>query len=1410
MVCDQGYLKEYIAPGNIEPFATKSLNNSEVLVAGKGTLSANSLYKAMAVKLSSNGSVLWSIMVGGNVDDRFTGITLLNDGSYLLYGTTTSFGRAGGKVLLVHVTNNGNVIWSRQLGLPGNTIDRIKAMAQFSDGNLIGTFNSNDSSQQSNPVVFKIGLDGTPIWARRFDNHSATSFTSIAFENNNIYVGGFYTDGKRNGVISTINGTDGSVIASQKIYSADTSFDQEVANMEVYNNQISYGLWLINNISNKMYISQADMSGNKIFETFIDDWADNEALFLKRTPDGFLLLSSMDHGDANPDVVKFNKFNLIEWSSFQSDQSYGRGQKNYEADVTPAGGSVSAGYYNDYTTGEINKMIIARTNAVGDVGGCGMHGNTFVTDTATILSAPFSWIAEPPLTILMNDPISPTTTAFNIVESKICDSTFCTDITPLPPGCNKTSLVEYDADQPTNLRDFISKGDGGKIAVGDIALNGFIAGFKDNGDVNWAKIIGSYQSNEIFKRIIRSKDNDIIAFGNKYRNYTHYNTDDLNIVKLDNNGNILTSELVQLGIDTQISDVFATSDGGFVALLNGDWGTGYTYSYVIRFDANLRVVWKKEIKHSVATPVYRSIFCADNGVFIASDSYDSYNTDKVGLQKLDFSTGQNVWSKRFVFTNKFVNINKLIVSDDTLYTFINNFTPINPFMTQKSVYLLKVTNAGSIIDAMSLEGDDLTYLDFHSFDYLDVDRPTVTITPEKDFVMSNQAITPDGLQLNISRFDKNGKVLWSKNYPDLSSHFVYNIHPDAKGFSIVGTVKRPADLTPLFTNSFLLKVDSSGEIMQGAIGNCASKQMALSVSPVNVGTTDSGIDSVVDLKGLSIVNNDTLTMDISYDATLYCNQKSSCPPVVLSSLKNDCTTKDTLTYYLGGNNCGAIAMWRYDSTFFKLVSSSDDTIKLFPLKQGTVFIYATIEDDCSSQIDSTLATVLLKASSLNLGADTTICSGSSLMLKAGLGYQSYLWSTSSTDSIITVSSPGIYFVKVTDNCGLTGTDSIRVSLIENNFHITGTAEKCNEDTVTLSANAGLLKYQWSPSLNLVSNGNTAKVDPSQTTYFYLTAEALQGCIIKDSFQVKVKTSPPLNLGNDTSICTGKSITLMAAAGFKSYQWSNGDQSSSIEVIAPDLYLLSATYPNNCVSRDTIQIKNFPLAVPYLGKDTSICSGTGIRLFPGNYKSYEWSNGVTNDNSITVNNKGTYWVKVIDQNNCTASDTINILNVYDSPENFLTGTTEICYGDVVILQSTKEFTKYLWSTGDAGNFITVKDTGTFQLSVTDQHGCIGTESTNVTLKPDCPSNIYVPNAFTPNNDGLNEQFKPIIKGDVEKYSFKIYSRFGQVIFSTNNRSIAWDGRFKGQLAPGDIYVWYCNYQFKDKPMKTEKGIVTLIR
>ena len=168
-------------------------------------------------------------------------------------GPTFSFGYPNGKVLMVCLSGNGNILWSKQIGLTSASGDRIQAIKQFSDGDLIGTFNTSDSTAQSDPVVFKMGLNGAVKWMRRFDNNAEESFTSIGFENNKIYVSGFYTDIKKCGVLTILNSLDGTNSLSQKLY-LDSTSDEEVTNMEVYNNKISYGLWINNSIYERMLL----------------------------------------------------------------------------------------------------------------------------------------------------------------------------------------------------------------------------------------------------------------------------------------------------------------------------------------------------------------------------------------------------------------------------------------------------------------------------------------------------------------------------------------------------------------------------------------------------------------------------------------------------------------------------------------------------------------------------------------------------------------------------------------------------------------------------------------------------------------------------------------------------------------------------------------------------------------------------------------------------------------------------------------------------------------------------------------------------------------------------------------------------------------------------------------------------
>ena len=105
--------------------------------------------------------------------------------------------------------------------------------------------------------------------------------------------------------------------------------------------------------------------------------------------------------------------------------------------------------------------------------------------------------------------------------------------------------------------------------------------------------------------------------------------------------------------------------------------------------------------------------------------------------------------------------------------------------------------------------------------------------------------------------------------------------------------------------------------------------------------------------------------------------------------------------------------------------------------------------------------------------------------------------------------------------------------------------------------------------------------------------------------------------------------------------------------------------------------------------------------------------------------------------------------------------------------------------------------------------MGKDSVVVKIK-DCMEGFFVPSAFTPNNDGKNDIFRPLIFGNVKQYQFTIYNRWGQIVFRTKEIGKGWDGNLGGVLQDPNVFTWTCTYQLEGEGKKSEKGLVTLIR
>jgi gliding motility-associated-like protein len=229
----------------------------------------------------------------------------------------------------------------------------------------------------------------------------------------------------------------------------------------------------------------------------------------------------------------------------------------------------------------------------------------------------------------------------------------------------------------------------------------------------------------------------------------------------------------------------------------------------------------------------------------------------------------------------------------------------------------------------------------------------------------------------------------------------------------------------------------------------------------------------------------------------------------------------------------------------------------------------------------------------------------------------------------------------------------------------------------------------------------------------------------------------------------------------------------------------------------------------LPMDTLLCAGYVMKLDAGSgYTNYLWQDG-SNKQSIDVADSGTYWVRLTDKEGCINTDTAVISSIEALPFSFLPRDTVICAGENLILQPVHSYESYAWSTGETGNSIQIKDQGKYTLQVVDKYGCSGTDTILVKTKS-CPIEIFFPNAFTPNKDGRNDTFRPITIANPILYEFKIYNRWGQLVFETSDPKKGWDGTIGNAAQDSGSYVWFCTYQFQGKMINSGKGSFLLLR
>lgn len=408
------------------------------------------------------------------------------------------------------------------------------------------------------------------------------------------------------------------------------------------------------------------------------------------------------------------------------------------------------------------------------------------------------------------------------------------------------------------------------------------------------------------------------------------------------------------------------------------------------------------------------------------------------------------------------------------------------------------------------------------------------------------------------------------------------------------------------------------------------------------------------------------------------------------------------------------------------------------------------------------------------------------------------------------------------NCG-TKTYTFPFKLFQDNYKLSEDIDICEGDIVNLEIiNASFIN--WSPSTYLNDpTSATPTSQPLETITYYVKFRSLNNCKITDSVHIHLNKKDDVYFKDPTiHLCHGLDTTL-SMQHLANLSWTPNQfikqQGTRVTISATQDMQYSVSYRNKCGDKtETVAVKVHPHSIIF-EKDTSICEGETISLMASGGETYTW---LERNNLQLLNTPGVVFVKpnktttytVIskDINQCkdTASATIY---VFKKPEIVLSTQYLTTWEyPVKLVVASNQVGKFVWSpTTDlscstcAITTCYAKENKEYLVVFTDLNGCIDSARTAVIPETD----IYIPNTFTPNNQGVNNYFKA--EGyNIREFQLDIYNRWGEKIITLTNIEDKWDGTYKDKTCPDGVYSWKASYVNTFGKEKELRGHITLLR
>jgi gliding motility-associated-like protein len=526
-----------------------------------------------------------------------------------------------------------------------------------------------------------------------------------------------------------------------------------------------------------------------------------------------------------------------------------------------------------------------------------------------------------------------------------------------------------------------------------------------------------------------------------------------------------------------------------------------------------------------------------------------------------------------------------------------------------------------------------------------------------------------------------------------------------------------------------------------------------------------------------------------------------------------------------------------------------------PTNTTTYTVTVISTNACETTADLTVVVNPNPTITINASANG-VCEGEVVWfnVQSDIPGTAYLWNTGNNSNVVqyTMNTSSYYSVTGTSPSGCQDTDSIYITVYPNpivNINPIDTS-LCPNESVDLTAitNAQQALFLW----NNGSVNQTINVSPAQTSQYTVTVTDQHGCDASSISNVTMRPEPTIIFKPDIAIlCDGDSVTINLM-GAVDYLWSPSTglsvDTGSFVVASPNTsisYQVYATDQFGCTTIDSIPVQVNPLPDVKFSADINTgCENTVVNFINessgiNQYFYWDFGDPASGQNNTSTypdpvhiyTSAGTYDVQliVVSEHGCE-SDTMypNFIEIYKNPIAMFTRTADMVNMDdptVGVMNESIGAVSWEWDFGDPSSgsnnycvnmdyvYHTYSEVGNYyiKLKAVSEHGCIDTTENHIVVLDTW--NFYVPNAFSPNGDGINDKFYGIGTNiDETAYRMEIYDRWGKKVFETTDYKESWNGKVQGKDGEPQIGVY--NYMISVRGMTGEErqyvGSVTLIQ